>query len=89
MKKATLKKFFAMLMALVMVFSLTACMDDSEKLDKKENGSKTEEEGDVTGEEVKTADKLENEDMQYVLVYNPNIYDENSKNLLTRRNDGG
>ena len=79
MKKTTFSKIISLVLALAMVFSLAGCGGTSESDDDDEKSSSeqtsSEDEG-GSGAEVSTADKLENEDMQYVLIYNPAIYDE-------------
>ena len=76
MKKATLKKLLALLWAAAMLFSITACSDDSSS----EKTTSEEDEEITESVDIKTGDKLEHDDMRYVLIYNPKIYDEYSKN---------
>lgn len=65
MKKLSFKRIMALVLSLVMILSATACSGGS-----KSGGKITE------SEVVKTADKISDDDMCYVLIYNPKIYDE-------------
>ncbi len=85
-----MKRLVAILLALVMIFSLAACSgpdSDSDSGADNDSGSKNNgennEESDI-GSKYETVDgddvtKLEDDDLSYVMIYNPKIYDENEK----------
>ena len=85
----TFKKLLAFLLALVMLLSMAACGvslsvdedEDEKKTSKKDkNSDETEETADPDEKPtVPDVDELEDDDLAYVMIYNPNIYDENAR----------
>ncbi len=80
----TVKRFISVLLALAMLLSLTSCLDGlleddkkkSAETDKKGNVVEDEDDSEETGIPVVEDDGLEDEDLAYVLIYNPLVYDE-------------
>lgn len=77
-----LKSIISLLLIFAMLLSLAACGEGSSDKPKKEtdkNGDviEAEPEEEETGIEVVEDDVLEDDDLAYVLIYNPLIYDEN------------
>ncbi len=80
----TLKRFISVLLALSMLLSLTSCLDGEVKkkpAETDENGKVVEEdededESEETGIPVIEDNGLEDDDLAYVLIYNPLVYDE-------------
>lgn len=90
MKNNYLKKILALMVALSMLLSFTAC-DSSTGSSGSDNAGDEESYDEGPSEDVVVVTdetELEAEGMKYVLIYNPEIYDENKRSDKTSHNTG-
>lgn len=76
MKK--MKRFIALFVAMAMVFALCAC-SDSEDVGGNQDAYIDDQLDDTDSDTIMTGNKLESDDMRYVIVYNPRIYNEHEE----------
>lgn len=86
MKKNLFKRILAIALVVFMLFSITACSDDTGYTEPSfdfDTESTYEPSTDTAANELVLADSLSDPNMSYVMVYNPKIFDENNAALNT------
>ncbi len=79
MKKGLLKRVLSLVLVFVMMLSVVACDSSTSKTeDTKDKGSGVQKVS-TGNSKVVSADVIEDEELSYVLIYNPSVYDENDK----------